>query len=62
MQIGVSEGTEAFAHLTGDDVLVKFDVEVSLVSGLDHPVNGAVNRLEEELADGLRSHELLMSK
>ena len=62
VQVGIREGTQPFAHLTGDDVLIQLDLQMALVVGLDHTVNRAIHRLGEELLDGVGSHELLMSK
>ena len=62
VQVGIGEGSQALAHLTGDHVLVEFDLQVPFVIGLDHPVDRAINRLGEEPLDGGGSHELLMSK
>ena len=62
VQVRVGEGTQPLAHLTGDDVLIQFDLQMALIVGLNHPVDRAVNRLGEEPLDGGGSHELLMSK
>ena len=62
VQVGIDEGTQALAHLPSDHVLIEFDLQMPLVIGLDHPINRAINRLEEELFDGGGSHELLVSK
>ena len=62
VQVGIDEGTQALAHLPSDHVLIEFDLQMSLVIGLDHPIDWAINRLEEELFDGGGSHELLVSK
>ena len=62
VQVGIDEGTQALAHLPSDHVLIEFDLQMPLVIGLDHPIDWAINRLEEELLDGGGSHELLVSK
>ena len=62
VQVGIDKGTQALAHLPSDHVLIELDLQMPLVIGLDHPIDRAINRLEEELLDGGGSHELLVSK